>query len=38
MLTFKSFTGINNVQPEHRLKASDLLAAKDVDIGLDGEV
>lgn len=38
MLTFKGFTGINNVQPEHRLGASDLLQAEDVDIGLSGEV
>ncbi len=38
MLTFKQFTGINNVLPEHRLKGSDLLAATDVDIGLDGEI
>ena len=27
MLTFKEFTGINNLVPEHRLKATDLLAA-----------
>lgn len=38
MLTFKGFTGINNVLPEHRLATSDLLAARDVDIGLSGEV
>ena len=38
MLTFSSFTGINNVQPEHRLTGSDLLAATDVDIGLTGEI
>ncbi|MEG0922631.1 MAG: hypothetical protein RSG22_14645 [Comamonas sp.] len=38
MLTFKSFTGINNVQPGHRLSASDLLAAENVDIGLTGEI
>lgn len=38
MLTFKQFTGINNVLPEHRLKGNDLLAATDVDIGLDGEI
>lgn len=38
MLTFKQFTGINNILPEHRLKGSDLLAATDVDIGLDGEI
>lgn len=38
MLTFKSFTGINNVQSEHRLGGSDLLQARDVDIGLSGEI
>lgn len=38
MLTFDSFTGINNVLPGHRLKGSDLVQAQDVDIGLTGEV
>lgn len=38
MLTFKGFTGINNQQPEHRLEASDLLQAQNVDIGLSGEI
>lgn len=38
MLTFEGFQGINNVQPESRLKASDLLIASNVDIGLTGEI
>lgn len=38
MLTFESFTGINNVLPELRMSGSDLLAATDVNIGLSGEV
>lgn len=38
MLTFESFTGINNTQPAHRLQGSDLLVATDVDIGLTGEI
>ena len=38
MLTFKGFTGINNVLLEHRLGAGDLLQAVDVDIGLTGEI
>lgn len=38
MLTFDSFTGINNVLPAHRLGGSDLLQAQDVDIGLTGEI
>lgn len=38
MLTFESFTGINNLLPEHRLSEQDLLQAKDVDIGLTGEI
>lgn len=38
MLTFESFTGINNVQPAHRLSGKDLLAAENVDIGLTGEI
>ena len=25
MLTFESFSGVNNVLPEHRLKSSDLI-------------
>ena len=38
MLTYKSFTGINNVLPEHRMGSGDLLLAQDVDIGLTGEI
>ncbi|WP_103018107.1 hypothetical protein [Alicycliphilus denitrificans] len=38
MLTFESFTGINNVLPERRLDGNDLLQATDVDIGLTGEL
>lgn len=38
MLTFDAFTGINNVLPEHRLTGKDLLVARDVDIGLTGEI
>lgn len=38
MLTFESFTGINNVLPQHRLSGTDLLVAHDVDIGLTGEI
>lgn len=38
MLTFTGFTGINNVLPEHRLKASELVSATDVDIGLTGDL
>lgn len=38
MLTFEAFTGINNVVPAHRLQGSDMLQARDVDIGLTGEV
>lgn len=38
MLTFERFTGVNNVLPEHRLSAADLLHARDVDIGLTGEI
>ncbi|MFZ7321415.1 hypothetical protein ACLSZO_17570, partial [Comamonas jiangduensis] len=38
MLTFKGFTGINNVLPERRMSGGDLLAAVNVDIGLSGEV
>ena len=38
MLTFESFTGINNVLPEHRMTGKDLVHARDVDIGLTGEV
>ena len=38
MLTFESFTGVNNVLPEHRLSSKDLLQATDVDIGLTGEI
>lgn len=38
MLTFEAFAGINNVLPEHRLTGKDLLVARDVDIGLTGEI
>ena len=38
MLIFDKFTGINNVVPSHRLKKSELTAATNVDIGLDGEL
>lgn len=38
MLTYKGFTGINNVLPEHRMGSGDLLLAQDVDIGLTGEI
>ncbi|WP_423454257.1 hypothetical protein [Ottowia sp. VDI28] len=38
MLTFAEFTGINNVLPEHRLSGEDLIAAKNVDIGLTKEI
>ena len=38
MLTFESFTGINNVLPEHRMSSKDLVRAQNVDIGLTGEI
>ena len=38
MLTFESFTGINNIIPAHRLGKTDLLVASDVDIGRTGEI
>lgn len=38
MLRFDQFAGINNVLPAHRLGASNLVTASDVDIGLTGEV
>ena len=38
MLTFESFSGVNNVLPEHRLKSSDLMAAANTDIGMTGEI
>ena len=38
MLTFESFTGINNVIPAHRLGKTDLLVASNVDIGRTGEI
>lgn len=38
MLTFEKFTGINNVQPPHRLSNAELTAATNVDIGLSGEL
>lgn len=38
MLTFKEFTGTNNVLPERRMGARDLVRAENVDIGLTGEI
>lgn len=38
MLTLDKFIGINNVQPGHRLKSTELASATNVDIGLDGEI
>lgn len=38
MLTFSSFTGINNVIPSKRLGPKDLTEAMNVNIGLSGEV
>lgn len=38
MLTFRSFTGIDNVLPPQRLSAKALVEAMNVDLGLDGEV
>lgn len=38
MITFKEFTGINNVLPEHRFKPTELAVATNVDVGLDGEI
>ena len=44
MLTFKSFTGINNTVPSQRLmhdqksKTAELASAVNVDIGLTGEI
>jgi len=38
MLTYEKFSGINNVQPEHRLTSTDLLSATNMDIGLSGEI
>lgn len=38
MLKFEKFTGINNVLASHRIKASELTLATDVDIGLSGEI
>ena len=38
MPEFKSFTGINNVQPPHRLKDNELAEALNVDAGLSGEL
>ncbi|CAN7370770.1 hypothetical protein LJR074_002204 [Acidovorax sp. LjRoot74] len=38
MLTFESFTGINNVLPAHRLQGADLIKATDVNIGQTGEI
>lgn len=38
MLTFEKFSGINNVQPSHRLGSEELTVAINADIGLSGEV
>lgn len=38
MPTYKKFTGINNIAPTERLKASELAAALNVDVGLDSEL
>lgn len=38
MLTFEKFRGINNVLPSHRLGNSELAAATNVDVGLDGDL
>lgn len=38
MLTFENFSGINNVQPSHRLGDDALTVATNVDIGLTGEI
>lgn len=38
MLTFTGFTGINNVLPEHRMTAADLVRAENVNIGLTNDV
>lgn len=38
MLKFEQFSGINNVQPGHRLKPTELATATNVDVGLSGEV
>lgn len=38
MLTFKAFSGINNVLDSARLSPDTLTVARDVDIGLTGEV
>lgn len=38
MPEFKSFAGINNVQPQHRMNDDELVTASNVDIGLSGEI
>jgi hypothetical protein len=38
MLTFKGFTGINNVLPTERLKTSELRTAMNVDINIDNQI
>lgn len=38
MLTFKEFSGINNVLPQHRLADNELTVATNADIGLTGEL
>lgn len=38
MLTFKSFRGINNVLPIHRVQRGELAIAKNVDVGMSGEI
>ena len=38
MLSFKDFTGINNVLPNHQLSEKDLAVCTDTDIGLGGKL
>lgn len=38
MITYKKFTGLNNVLPPERLKSSELSIARNVDVGMDGEL
>lgn len=38
MITFKKFTGINNVLLQHEMKASDLTQANNVDVDREGRV
>lgn len=38
MLTYEKFSGINNVQPSHRISDDALTVATNVDIGLSGDI